>query len=254
MYFSNLLLNKSFKVFEIDFIMHIISIGKDCGVSIALRNLGLRKVAYPWDWARYTEVSDIIDIIQNKDTFVVEEWRNLQNVYEYLPHDKPGDSHGNLENYFENTTLIEKYKRRFERFFQHIQEPDTYIIRFGPPSDVQFLNILSEMLPNVKVIFIENGRDSDENTYNILRSIFTQERDETNIFINQMLKIYENLSIRYPCNVNKIVEKMQELNIQEKYLTYITSFQPDAIFYTKDELMQYVGMALKKNGLEYSIL
>jgi len=69
--------------------MHIISIGKDCGVSIALRNLGLRKLAYPWDWARYTQVTDIIDVIQRKDTFVVEEWKNLQNIHEFLPHDRP---------------------------------------------------------------------------------------------------------------------------------------------------------------------
>lgn len=233
--------------------MHIISIGKDCGVSIALRNLGLRKLAYPWDWARHTQVVDIIDVIQRKDTFMVEEWKNLQNIQEYLPHDRPGDSHGETENQFENTTIIEKYKRRFERFFQHIQEPDTYMVRFGPHSDIPYLNILSQLIPNVKIIFIENGADSDENTYRTLRSIFTQDKDETYMFLIQMMEIHDDPTVSYPCTVQQMVDRMKHKNIQEKYISYIADYEPATIFYNKSNLLHYMYMALKQNGFEYSI-
>lgn len=233
--------------------MHIISIGKDCGVSIALRNLGLRKLAYPWDWARHTQVVDIIDVLQRKDTFVVEEWRNLQNVYEFLPHDVPGDSHGETENRFENATIIEKYKRRFERFFQHIQEPDTYMVRFGPPSDIPYINMLSQLIPNVKIIFIENGSDGDDNTYRILKSIFTQDKDETYMFLIHMMEIHDDPTVSYPCNVQEIVERMKHKNMQDTYISYIANYEPATIFQNKMDLLHYIYKALKQNGFEYSI-
>ena len=233
--------------------MHIISIGKDCGVSIALRNLGLRKLAYPWDWARYTQVTDIIDVIQRKDTFVVEEWKNLQNIHEFLPHDRPGDSHGETENRFENATLLEKYKRRFERFFQHIQEPDTYLVRFGPPSDIPHLNTLSQLIPHVKIVFIENGEDSDEHTYQTLKTIFTQDKDETYLFLDQMMTIYNDSHVSYPSRVEDLVQTMNQRGIAEKYIHYIAKYKPETVFHEKSDLLHYVYMALKQNGFEYSI-
>jgi hypothetical protein len=236
---------------------HIIPIGKDCGVAISLRVLGIRKTAYPWDWARYTRVSDIMDVIKQKDTFQVSKWRNFQNIHEFLPHDNPGDSHGVLENRFENTTLLEKYTRRFERFFEHIKLSNTYMVRFGPKEDIPEIDELSKLLPNVKVVFIENGADSDTQTYEILKSIFTEQKDSTFLFLESMLKIYDDGSVPYPCNLDKILEiaEQKQLQLHPEYVDYLKEYQQsDTLFRDKYTLIHYIYQSLKNKGIEYCIL
>jgi hypothetical protein len=73
----------------------------------------------------------IFDVVKSKDIFKVEDWNKFTDIPRYLPHDIPGDSHGELENAYENVSLYDKYRRRFQRFFRDIESEKTLLLRFG---------------------------------------------------------------------------------------------------------------------------
>lgn len=236
---------------------NIIPIGPNCGVAITLRNLGIRKKAYPWDWARDTDIQHILDVVKNKHAFNLLEWRNFYNLPHYLPHDIPGDSHGILENKFENTTLLEKYVRRFDRFFHDIYQPNTYLVRFGTKEDLPYLQELSNLLPNVNIIYIENGSDNDPETYEKLKKIFSDEKDPTYVFLEAVVYSDDRYTLPYPCNIDTVFEKILEYDstVKPLYLEYLKEFdKTHTLIHDKFELVRFVYDALKEKGIEYCIL
>ena len=128
---------------------YIISIGPDCNVAITLRIMLYRTFSYPFDWARQPNIMEIVDIIKNKEHFDVSAWLDKKFRNNELPHDVPNDSHGILENKFESCdTTLEKYKRRFNRFFEHLfSDKPVYLIRYENSNGI---NELQKILLNLK--------------------------------------------------------------------------------------------------------
>jgi len=96
-------------------------------------------------------------------------------------------------------------------------------------------------------------KDSDEHTYQTLKTIFTQDKDETYLFLDQMMTIYNDSHVSYPSRVEDLVQTMNQRGIAEKYIHYIAKYKPETVFHEKSDLLHYVYMALKQNGFEYSI-
>lgn len=139
----------------------IIPIGYNCEPAIFLRTLNLREASYPWDWAFDTKIKDIVNVIKNEKEFKVEEWDRLKNINYYLPHDKNNDIHGINENKFENSDLIEKYKRRFNRFFKTIREEKIIFLRLGDNNNEEELK---SIIP-CSVLYMQDGREKIIETF-----------------------------------------------------------------------------------------
>lgn len=184
----------------------IIPIGDNCNPSIVLRHLGLRKSAYPWDWADHTNIIDIIDVINNKNNFQIEKWKNFTDIQKYLPHDYNHDVHGEVENIFDNCSLYEKYERRFSRFFKDIESDNTYLLRFGNGDD---LDILINMLPKCNILHYPDANINCNSTKDELKKMFKVD-DISNIMVGisyvprTFPKTYTNFKEEFLTSINSV--------------------------------------------------
>ena len=229
---------------------YIISIGSNCNVAITLRIMLFRTFSYPFDWVRQPNIIEIVDIIKNKEHFDVSMWLNKKFRHNELPHDVPNDSHGIFENNFEKCeTTLEKYKRRFNRFFEHIfSDKLVYLIRYG---DSNGLNELQNILPpNCHIIHIKDGHPDSPDTINKIKNITQFEIDPYSIILNVITNNYDLCPLSY----NDI---LQIALIKNKDITpFINNIFPDkTIIWQKDELFSYIFIKLKEiTGKEYAIL
>ncbi len=100
----------------------IISLGGDCHTTIALRDLGFRKEAFPFDWVISTDHSVFIKIL-NEDFYnfldencfvIVDGVPSRRNIYYVF--DFPHDFDLSEDRKSEWASFKEKYERRIERF------------------------------------------------------------------------------------------------------------------------------------------
>jgi hypothetical protein len=235
-------------------IKKLISLGPNCNPSITMRHLGIRNASYPWDWAANTEVSDIINVILNKETFKVEDWDKFKNISFFLPHDLDGDEHGNGENLFENTDRLNKYKRRFKRFFEDIEEENTYLVRFGDGKD---LDILKNLVPKCKILHIPNGDPNSPETHNIIMNTIGEQNDFSKIIV--CVSYYNKFDL--PVTSPNIIEFIKDHNeklfhlkspISEEILNLV--FEEDQSWSTIESFYEYVRNKIYKiTGIEYAI-
>jgi len=229
---------------------YIISIGSNCNVAITLRIMLYRTFSYPFDWAIQPNIMDIVDIIKNKEHFDVSIWLNNKFNKNELPHDVPNDSHGIFENNFERCeTTLEKYKRRFNRFFEHLfSDRQVYLIRYG---DSNGLNELQKILPlNCHIIHIQDGNPNSPDTINQIKTITKFEIDPYSIILNEI----PNINNLYPISYNDILQSVVIIN--KDITPFINNIFPDKIIiWQKDELFSYIFIKLKEiTGKEYAIL
>ena len=229
---------------------YIISIGPDCNVAITLRIMLYRTFSYPFDWARQPSVIEIVDIIKNKEHFNVSEWLKMKFRRNELPHDVPNDSHGILENKFESCdTTLEKYKRRFKRFFEHLfSDRQVYLIRYG---DSNGLNELKKILPsNCQIIYIKDGHPDSPDTANQIKNITKFEIDPYSIILRGIINNYD----LFPLSYNNILQSA--LLINKDITHFVDNLFPDkTIVWEKDELFAYLFIKLKElTGKDYAIL
>ena len=231
----------------------IISIGNNCNVAICLRILGIRTTSYPWDWARGTEIHDIIDAIKlGKDKFILTNWKCFKNINYFLPHDKEGDTHGIGENKFENVTLLQKYERRFQRFFEDILLPNTFMVRFGPSSDKDKIKELQKLLPLIKIIFIENGNiyNNEVYTLNELKKYFPYERDS----IFNYLEKYIHIQHSFPVLFENILTNNNN-NIDDCLNNYASNLDNfNYKFNDIYEIYNFIGRAFEKTNINICLL
>jgi len=229
---------------------YIISIGQNCNVAITLRKMLFRTFSYPFDWTIQPNIMDIVDIIKNKEHFDVSMWLNKKFSCNELPHDVPNDSHGILENNFEKCeTTLEKYKRRFNRFFEHLfSDREVYLIRYG---DSNGLNELQKILPlNCHIIHIKDGNPDSLDTINKIKNITKFEIEPYSIILNEIMNHYD----LFPISYNDILQSA--LIINKDITPFINNIFPDkTIIWKKDELFSYLFTKLKElTGKDYALL
>ena len=238
-------------------IKKIISLGPNCNTSITIRNLGIRNASYPWDWAAHTEIDDIINVILDKENFEVEKWNKFQDIGYYLPHDVDNNEHGNHENLFENTDRLNKYKRRFKRFFDDINENNTYLIRFG---DVKNLDVLKDLIPNCKIIHIPDGSPDCINTHKKIMYEIGEQDDFSKIII--AVSYYDKLA--FPITNREIINfiKTQNEKIDLSYLKKSINEEKLSLVFNDDNkewanvevFYQYLREKIYElTGIEYAI-
>lgn len=226
----------------------IIPIGQNCSITICLRNLGLRKLSYPFDWARSPDLNDIIEIVKNgENNFILKEWKFLKDIDSYLPHDKLGDSHGITENNFENVTFLEKYERRFKRFFNDIKISNTYLIRFGVPGEENKINILQQLLPHCKIILIDGSIETPEKEFYSNQKLMEIFGNNTQKSLQMELYNYQNFisTIMFPCNFKDILNS----SIFDKYFVEFNNNEK-IIFNNVQELVKFISNVIDKYNLQ----
>jgi hypothetical protein len=123
--------------------MNFLTIGYDCSTASALKNLGLRNYALPFDWTIASVDSIEKCFIENFQRFHTGLYLNykqtrLKDTYGFeFPHDYPTIENDNRQN--EESVIVddwnihydvvrEKYKRRIERFYNIVNDDKPIII------------------------------------------------------------------------------------------------------------------------------
>ena len=147
---------------------NIIPIGDHCVCANALKNLGIRKCSYPFDWVTMNQPSRNTNIYYNIELFNRMNENNIQQiVQEFL-----GDAFQNKYNinlrtqvWFphdnnNNNDLFSKYERRFQRLYCDLtnQKNIFLLISRNHPISEDFLDkmidILMKFHPQNKILFI----------------------------------------------------------------------------------------------------
>lgn len=262
----------------------IIPIGKNCGASIFLRNCKIKGKTYPYDWAAESHIDEIIEVINNRNTFDINNWYKLKDKSTYLPHDKENDIHGIRENIFLNLNYTEKYKRRFERLFTDIFKPNVILLHhsldISDKLSLEHKNKFRNINKTISFIEIYNFPGGiDENTGDVpykkyvdyMLTIFKP--NAITSFISDFLDIIDgNISRRYrllrseggrigqfrqkklvyPCNYAKLYEHI--ISINTKYDLDITMFpnnKNNLLFNERNDIIKFLGYYLsKKHDIE----
>ncbi len=126
-----------------------ISLGYECSTATTLRDLGLRKVALPFDWIQISPTGISKCILENFTNFHRGLYLNDERtriIGEYgaqFVHDYPLDAEDHvIDNWKDHhQEIYAKYLRRIERFHQILQasEPIIALYRGGEFSDISIL-------------------------------------------------------------------------------------------------------------------
>jgi hypothetical protein len=233
-----------------------ISIGYNCSASIFLRNCRIKGKTYPYDWAAHVNVDEIIDAINNKDTFNINKWYRLHDKPRYLPHDIENDSHGDLENNFLNMDCLEKYRRRFERLFVDIYKNNVILFhhysnenqKLSLEQKKNFLNI-NKLISFIEIYKFEELVGPNYDQYimyqNYVLSLFKPNMITS--FIHDCMDKIDNNEIKYPYNyslyyvdLKKIIEKYDlENNLFPEINTNI-------FFNERNDIIKFLGNCLRE--------
>jgi hypothetical protein len=153
-----------------------ISLGTQCNPGLSLRQLGLKKETYPFDWVR-SNSKIIYDVLQNgRDMYMTFDGKKSDDFYtkhlDIIECSCMGESHVNyygqyFTHYYNNTditNLINKINRWFDRFYEVLNG-------------------------NKKILFIHTH---EEYIYH------KKSRDDKNLFYDYLCKINDLLIEKYP--------------------------------------------------------
>lgn len=242
---------------------HIIPIGPNCNVAITLRVMKVRNVSYPWDWIRDSTIEDVIDVIKKGPEFDVKTWNNFSNIEYFMPHDFGGDSHNADELLFEGGDLLNKYRRRFRRFFEHITDgTPVYFLRYGHANKAS-IDELQQLLPSSKIIHIEDGHPDSVVTHKIIYTATGSVPDPYFRIIESIVHMLNGITpyssdhrIKFPVDSETIIKFSLEMKLSE-ITDYISRVFPDKrrLFSDKVELYNYVRDTVKElSGVDYALL
>ena len=242
---------------------HIIPIGPNCNVAITLRVMKVRNVSYPWDWIRDSTIEDVIDVIKKGPAFDVKTWNNFSNIEYFMPHDCRGDSHNADELLFEGGDLLNKYTRRFRRFFEHITDgTPVYFLRYGHANKAS-IDELQRLVPSSKIIHIEDGRPDSVVTHKIIYTATGATPDpyfriiESIVhMVNGIIPYSSDHKIKFPVDCETVIKFSLEMNLSD-ITDYISHVFPDKrrLYSDKVELYKYVHDTVKElSGIEYALL
>lgn len=186
-----------------------ISLGPDCNSSIAVRNLQLRKNAYPFDWV-VAPANAIISILENDfsgyHTNVHMNWNGwVKNQYEIeFPNDFTKECGDDWVN--QHPAMIEKYDRRIQRFRDLMNAENPLVIFLGH-SMPDVLNIKKKIQekynrPNIYFIVKTGDRAEDDNVFHMFEptdSFTSNEWNDSELWrptVEKVQKIIENNFIK----------------------------------------------------------
>lgn len=130
---------------------YYISFGNNCAVAYQMEKLGLRQIAFPFDWILTPNLEKIIQLIDNKfqDLFESLEYKRLSGNFPYLNEDQWIEQTSQTQRVinrkynltfvhdFRNkddfSIVLEKYQRRIYRFLNIMSDPNVkkYIFRIS---------------------------------------------------------------------------------------------------------------------------
>ena len=204
--------------------INYLTIGYDCSPAAALRNLGLRDFAIPFDWVQ----SDIQSISRcfeddfdkfHTDLYMDSNKTRLVDYYGFqFPHDYPFDNIESVENIETNvgegvfgeekcsfikenwpdyyTIVKEKYNRRIERFRTIINDltPIIVLCRYNTDDVFQLQSLFLKHYKRDDIYFINSTSEPFEN--NKIINIYTEQNGEWND------------STIWKTGIDKMIEKM----------------------------------------------
>lgn len=165
-----------------------ISLGTDCSVAYNLQKYNVRKNAYPFDWIRCSNFSKVVECIQNHfQDFIVQEKLEIIHCSDKFPLLKTDDF---IDGQFDNTLIVknnrygfkfvhdfnvdieselsqitDKYRRRIERFYQTLVNPNIKVvfIRIGcsqlSHKDLEYFNsVIRNYTTNYEFKYIKYHR------------------------------------------------------------------------------------------------
>lgn len=163
---------------------NIIPVGDHCAISIILKELGLRKKSYPFDWIMHTDNINNTNIIQNVEIIDKLTFENIENIVrDFIGNAFDNNNKTNSNNICfphdneEINKIFKKYERRFNRLLEDLNKKNIFILltRHYYIEQVIFnkiKNVLLSYNDNSILLFI-SGID---HTY------FENEKDERIIF------------------------------------------------------------------------
>ena len=121
---------------------HIIPIGDHCAISIALKELGIRKTSYPFDWTSLnggkdggldkTSIMINCELINDLKTENVDAVLNkyIGNAFDDSRNNKTNSNNNMFFPHDEGPKqdIFQKYKRRFERLKQDLYKKNVFIL------------------------------------------------------------------------------------------------------------------------------
>lgn len=182
-----------------------LTLGYDCSPAAALRNLGLREFALPFDWTVST-VFIIQQCLEDKFNkfhlnlnFNYSKKRLIDDYGFQFPHDYPltnnilnqdelgegviGEEAGknivdNWKDY--HNIVIEKYKRRIQRFLHIMNDTKPIIVltRYNTNDIIQLADFLTTFYNKKNIYFINSSQEIFEN--NFIKNIYTEKNGEWN--------------------------------------------------------------------------
>jgi hypothetical protein len=103
---------------------NIIPIGDHCAISMILKELGLRRKSYPFDWIMHTEGIHNTNIIQNVEVIDLLKIKTIENIFKlFIDNAFDNENKTNSKNIcFPHDTekvceIFTKYERRFTPFY-----------------------------------------------------------------------------------------------------------------------------------------
>lgn len=147
---------------------HVVPLGSYCVLAEELRRIGLRKCAYPFDWIIAPAESVHCLLTRNFDHFLsyqslFQSNENLRYYYNrelkiWFFHDFYHDIPLRLTYFW----VLQKYRRRIQRFLEHIKSPTLFLriaitkedAEWSVQNRKRFENVVQKYNPNNKVIWI----------------------------------------------------------------------------------------------------
>ena len=187
-----------------------ISLGGDCIPAISLRNLGLRKEAYPFDWVilhNDTIATFLLNDFEDYHTNLAMNWnrwiKNTKHEVEF-PHDYDTTTDEGWREQIESVN--EKYQRRIERF-RDLMKKNTPLIVFMS-YDMYMSRVIRQVIKEKynrqNIYYIVKYKDThlaeDDNIFPAITSDQTFTKDEWNsheIWIPTLERVQKIISIKY---------------------------------------------------------
>ena len=114
---------------------NIIPIGDHCAISMILKELGLRKKSYPFDWIMHTEQINDTNIIQNIELIDLLKIKTIENIVKlFIGNAFDNENKTNSNNIcFPHDTeevieIFKKYERRFNRLLEDLNKNNIFIL------------------------------------------------------------------------------------------------------------------------------
>ncbi|MCX5773273.1 MAG: DUF1796 family putative cysteine peptidase [Fusobacteria bacterium] len=224
---------------------NIISLGYFCSPASEIKRLNMRKASYPFDWL-ICEFEFIMALIENAANF--EEILKEQNLYQFKDNLNVYCTERKEIIFFHEFTymdrlkkqlpkVIEKYNRRFIRFYEDILNPTLFIryikdyeeLKYIEKNYMHILGIVKKFNVNSQLIFVANNGIISKKL-----DIFNVEKDSGDCVAREFLEKNSELKekilnsyIQGVISINTKVEVKQKMSTLEKlWRKFIRIFRP----------------------------